>query len=78
MFEVSYDVITPFQPESQPCLTHDEMNADYPRFGSIADVHLTSDDREMLMVCFRFICMSTGDLWNGVCMYNCLCVYLCV
>ena len=45
------------------------MNADYPRFGSIADVHLTSDDREMLMVCFRFICMSTGDLWNGVCMY---------
>ena len=53
------------------------MNADYPRFGSIADVHLTSDDREMLMVCFRFICMSTGDLLEW-CVHVHVCVCICV
>ena len=38
------------QPDTQPYLTHEDMNADYPRFGSISDVHLDPAHKEMLMV----------------------------
>lgn len=43
------------QPEAQPSLTHEDMNADYPRFGSISDIHLTSSEKEMLMVKLFFL-----------------------
>ena len=38
------------QPDTQPYLTHEDMNADYPWFGSISDVHIDPAQKEMLMV----------------------------
>ncbi|KAL5474897.1 hypothetical protein EMCRGX_G026922 [Ephydatia muelleri] len=47
--KVFFDEKSAVVPDTQPYLTHEDMNADYTRFGSISDVHLDPAQKEMLM-----------------------------